>query len=180
MTSPTRPLLAHPDLVESIEGTLLNRGIPPQDVPDAVADVQLRALEASLRGKAPSELGPLRAFCNRIARDYAIDQTRRLKVQSRHHLGLCEDPDAHADEERGVQEIVERERLVRILQDQIVGGEMPEHAMHILHAEAAGVPHKTTGSELGLTHRAVECRLAEIRRRFRERLSTLGLTRSRS
>jgi len=141
----SRPLLAHPDLVTSIEGTLLNRGVSPQDLPDAEAEVQLRALEAALRGKAPSELEPLRAFCHRIARDYAIDQTRRLKVQAKHHAGLCEDPDSHSDDGSTAAELLERELLVRILEDQIVGGEMPEHAMAILQADAAGVPHKTTG-----------------------------------
>ena len=52
---------------------------------------------------------------------------------------------------------------------------MPEHAVAILEAEAEGVPHKVSGDELGLTARAVEGRLAVMRRRFRERLAELGI-----
>jgi DNA-directed RNA polymerase specialized sigma24 family protein len=171
------PLLNHPKVVRSIRSTLLKRGTSRHELRDAVAEVQRRALEATLRGKAPTELPRMRALCNRIARDYAIDETRKLQVREKYDVGLCEDPDAYVDDQDGMdrRDPVDRKRLVGILREQVRNGEMPEHAMAILEAEAEGVTHKVSGQELGLTARAVEGRLAVMRRRFRERLAELGI-----
>jgi DNA-directed RNA polymerase specialized sigma24 family protein len=177
MRMPIRPLLNHPKVVRSIRSTLLKRGTPRHELRDAVAEVQRRALEAALRGKAPTELPRMRALCNRIARDYAIDETRKQQVREKYDVGLCEDPDAHVNDQDGMdrRDPVDRRRLLGILHEQVLGGEMPEHAMAILEAEAEGVPHRVSARDLGLTERAVEGRLGVMRRRFRERLAELGI-----
>jgi DNA-directed RNA polymerase specialized sigma24 family protein len=170
-----RPLLVDSAIVESIEGTLLRRGIPGQDLEDAVAEVQRRAVHAAVRGRAPTTIPTLRALCLRIARDYAIDETRKQQVRAKYDVGLCEDPDAYANDQDDGRDPVDRRRLLGILREQIANGEMPEHAEAILVAAAEGVPRRVLADELGLTERAVEGRLLAMRRRFRVKLGELGL-----
>ncbi len=175
MGNAAHSFLVDQDLLKAVRRVLRRRGIRLQDVDDAVAVVQVKVLEAATRGPIPTELGPLLAFCKRIARDYAIDLHRKNKARAKRNVGLCEDPDDCVDETDGpaTRETLDRRRLVGVLYDQVVLGELPGHAMAILHAEAAGIPHKTTASELGLTDRAVEHRLAVIRQRYRARVADL-------
>jgi DNA-directed RNA polymerase specialized sigma24 family protein len=175
MSIPRRPLLVDPVIVESIEGTLIRRGIPGEELEDAVAEVQRRAIEAAARGQAPTEIPTLRALCNRIARDYAIDETRRQQVRAKYDVGLCEDPDAYMDERDDGRDPVDQRRLLGILREQIANGEMPEHAEAILMAEAEGVARRVVAEELGLSERTVEGRLLMMRGRFRARVEALGL-----
>jgi DNA-directed RNA polymerase specialized sigma24 family protein len=175
MSTLIRPLLAQSAIVESIEGTLIRRGIPGEALEDAVAEVQRRAIEAARRGHAPTEIPELRALCNRIARDYAIDETRRQQVRDKYDVGLCEDPDAYMDERGDGRDLVDQRRLLGILRAQIANGEMPEHAEGILVGEAEGVARRVVAAELGITERAVEGRLLAMRRRFRARLVQLAM-----
>jgi DNA-directed RNA polymerase specialized sigma24 family protein len=175
MRIPERPLLVDPAIVEPIEGTLLRRGIRAQELPDAVAEVQRRVLEAARRGQAPTTIPALRALCTRIARDYAVDETRKQQVRGKYDVGLCEDADAYVDERGDGHDPTDQRRLLGILYEQIANGEMPEHAMAILMGEADGVARRVVGEELGLSERAVEGRLGVMRRRFRERLAERGI-----
>ena len=170
-------LLVHAEVIKAIEGTLVRRGIDAQELPDAVAEVHRRALEAATRGHAPLEVAALRALCTRIARDYAIDTARCHKARSLYNLGPCEDPDEHADERTlsWGQDPVDEKRMVDILRGQITNGEMPEHAVPILEAEAEGVARGVVAEELGLTAWTVEGRLRAMRKRFRARLAELGV-----
>jgi DNA-directed RNA polymerase specialized sigma24 family protein len=179
MTKLPRPFVAHPDVVASMMTTLLRRGIPANELQDAVAEVQLRALEARTLATATVDVRGWRRVCAKIAAEYAIDESRKRASRATYHAGLSGEADGTAADQESPHEVAERQPLLGALQELVLTGELPDHALAILHAEAADAPPRVVARELGLTGRAVARKLQTIRRVLREHVEQRGLVETR-
>lgn len=171
-------LLVHRETDNAICGTLVVHGWEEQDLPDGRQEVKLRALTRFDEGyEAPETLDAMKAFCAKLARDYAVDCLRKKKFRDRYDVGLCEAPDdyspvAPSGEQR---DPVDAQRQLEEAAALFREGQMPEHGVDILEGVASGCTHKEIGDELGITDRAVEGRLRTMRKRFKKRISERGL-----
>ena len=178
MPVPVRPLMAHPEFIQSIKATLSSRGTAKQDLLDGVADVQLRILEAMRTKTVPTDLAGLRKLGNKIAADCAIDALRKRRRRSAYEDGLCEDPDAYVADahQEPRRDPVDTSRLLEILVAQLDAAPVPECAFMILDATAAGLTYRATGEAVGLSMSVVRSRLATMREEFRRRVAQRGLS----
>jgi DNA-directed RNA polymerase specialized sigma24 family protein len=177
LTSPSA-LLAHPELTRAIEGTLIQTGWPRTELPDGVAQVQMRVLEALRRKPLPVDLGEWKALACTIAKRMVIKDRQRAKKRSRYDTGLSDGADDHAPVERSpgrVADAVDLARQRRVLEGQFEAGDMPEHGEAILEGVVDGLSAKEIGAELGLTESAVKNRLARMRKLFKAKLAALGM-----
>jgi DNA-directed RNA polymerase specialized sigma24 family protein len=171
-------LLAHPEVTRAIEGTLIHHGLPPRELRDGVAQVQMRALEAVEKKAAPADLAGWKALTCTIAERMLITDRRKQARRGRYDEGLCEEPDEKTPVERSpgkVRDPVDLGRQVKALQGQFEAGELPEHAEEILDGIAAGESYKEVGASLGLTEAQVRRRLMAMRKRFKAKLASLGM-----
>ena len=170
-------LAAHPEVVRSIRLTLQSHRVHPQDMADAIADVQLEAIEAARARPLPRKLARWKALAITTAVHWALDRHRRARQRGKYDTGLCEDPDAYLSptlywEHR---DPVDTKRYLAILEELFEAGEMPELGEEILQAEADEVPHEEIAAELGLTTSVVHGRLFRMREKFYRRLAALGM-----
>jgi DNA-directed RNA polymerase specialized sigma24 family protein len=173
----TTHLVAHPDVVRYIRATLRRHGVARQDLDDAIADVQLDAIEAARGGRMPCDPAQCKALVATISARRAIDRHRETEARARYDAGLCDDPDAWAGPVRhGTQrDPVDTKRYLDVLQELFDSGQMPEHGPEILQGEADGLAHEEIAAEIGVTTTVVRARLFRMRARFRARLATLGM-----
>jgi DNA-directed RNA polymerase specialized sigma24 family protein len=176
-TLDTTPLVARADVVRYLRGALQRYGVAPQDMADAIAQVQVDAIEAARAGRMPASIEEWRALGVTIAVRWAIDRLREAEVRDKYDAGLCDDPDVYLRptlhwEER---DPVDTKRYLAILRELFDSGQMPEHGAEILWGEAEEVPHAETASELGISETAVRGRLFRMRVAFRAKLASLGL-----
>jgi RNA polymerase sigma factor (sigma-70 family) len=177
-TPSTAALLADKLVVRSIESTLRHLGVAQRNLADAVADVQLRALEATRGKPQPANADEWRALCFTIAKRMILKEREREKRRRPYHAGLCEEPDEAPPIERSpgkVTDPVDLHRQLDVLRGQLEAGEMPEQGETILVRTADGFSAKQVGQELGLTPRTVEKRLERMRTLFRAKLAAGGL-----
>ena len=176
-TPDTTFLLLHDSVVRPVVGTLKRYGVEPQDMSDAIAEVQMLALEAARRGKMPADAGEWRALCTTIAARWAIEGLRDQEVRDRYEDGLCEEADAYMKPtlEWEGRDPVDTKRYLAVLKGLFDSGQMPEGGAEILWGEAEDVPLQEIGDELGITERAVRGRLARMRAKFAARLAELGM-----
>jgi DNA-directed RNA polymerase specialized sigma24 family protein len=170
-------LLAHPEVVRSLRTTLRRYRVAPEDMADAVAEVQTESIETACRGGKPSGLGEWKALATTIAVHRAVDRLREAKVRRKYDAGLCDDADAYLRptlhwEHR---DPVDTRRYLGILKELFDSGQMPEHGQEILQGEADGVPLVEIAAELGIRASVVRGRLFRMRARFRARLAALGM-----
>jgi len=173
-----RSALVAPELVAAVEGTLLHHGIARAELPDQVAEVQLRALQATHGKPLPVDLAAWTALCCVIAERMVFKDREREQKRSRWNAGPCEAPDDHVPVARSparTRDPVDVRRQIEVLLAQIDAGEMPEHGETILFRTADGVSAREIGQELGISSRAVERRLSLMRRLFKGKLAALGL-----
>jgi DNA-directed RNA polymerase specialized sigma24 family protein len=173
----TTALLAHPDLVRSVACLLRRHRVAPEDMADAIAEVQLESLETARRREMPGSLAQWKALAKTIATHWALDRLRRARRRGKYDAGLSDDADAfprptlhweHADP-------VDTKRYLAVLKELFDTGQMPEHGAEILLGEADGVPHAEIAAEIGVSENTVDCRLFRMRRKFRARLAALGM-----
>lgn len=178
MPRSTQTMLVHADLVRSITATLRRRGIPRQDLEDAVADVQVRTLEFLRTHAAPAGILEWKKLCNKIAAQLAIDALRKKKRRAKHEVDLCEDPDAYAAGAHAERfwDPVDEARLMDVLAAQMNAAKIPAVAFVILDAEAAGTTHAEVAEELGISASAVGKRLRAMRTAFRRLVAGSGLS----
>jgi len=176
-TPDTTDLVARPEVVRYVRAMLARYGIPPQDMPDAIADVQADSIEAARAQRMPATLEQWKALAAKIAVCWAVDRLRDAEVRDKYDAGLCDDADAyllptlyweHRDP-------VDTKRYLAILKDLFDSGQMPEHGAEILWGEAEQVPHKEIAAEIGVTRNVVRNRLFRMRATFRAKLGALGL-----
>jgi len=177
---PTNPnqLLAHREVTRAIEGTLLQHGMARQELPDGVAQVQMRALGALQNKPRPADLGGWKALCCTIAERLVLKDRKRDAKRSLYHEGLSDEADEHSAIARSpgkVEDPVDLARQRKVLEGQFEAGDMPEHGDAILDAVAAGESYKDIGAELGLTEAQVRRRLARTRKLFKAKIASLGM-----
>ena len=99
-------------------------------------------------------------------------------ARARVDAGLCEDPDEYTHLEYGAcaRDPIDTRRLLDVLADLFRAGEMPEHGVEILDCVQAGMTCEEIGEELRIPATTVQGRLQRMRRKFRVRLSLLGIT----
>jgi DNA-directed RNA polymerase specialized sigma24 family protein len=176
-TPDTTHLAAHPEFVGYTRAVLRSQGVRPRAMPDAIAEVQLAAIEAARANRMPVSLAQWNALARTIAIRRAIDRRLQAKARAKYDAGLCEDPDAY---DRPTlhwehRDPVDTKRYLNVLADLFRSGQMPEHGVEILRDEADGVSHAEIAAELGLTRSVVRNRLYRMRARFRARLDELGI-----
>lgn len=175
--SDTTPLVAHPALVLSIRSTLRRYRVAPQDMADAIAEVQAESIETARTRQMPRSLAQWKALARRIAIRWALDRLRDARRRGKYDAGLCDNADAYPRptlywEHR---DPVDTQTYLAVLKELFDAGQMPEHGEEILQGEADGVPHAEIAAELGVSENTVGCRLFRMRRRFRARLAALGM-----
>ncbi len=171
--------LAHPEVAKAICGTLRATGIRKHDVEDGLQEVYVRALRFfRIKPEAvPPELANMKAFCSRVARNYALDQYRKWKRRKT-------DLEAHCD--RAEYGVVEREsaprrdpidagRQLEVLAELFREGRMPEGGIEILEGVSCGTTYGTIAEELGINEELARWRLREMRRIYRARMAKLGM-----
>jgi DNA-directed RNA polymerase specialized sigma24 family protein len=176
-TADTTYMLAERQVTRYIAGTLRRYGVDRQEMPDAIADVQVDALEAARRGPMPASMGEWKALASTIAMRQRINAFEEAKVRAKYDLGLCEDPDRYDGPtlQWEHRDPVDTKRYLVVLKELFDSGQMPEDGQEILQGEADEVPHGELAEELGVTQTIVDNRLYRMRVRFRTRLAALGM-----
>jgi DNA-directed RNA polymerase specialized sigma24 family protein len=173
----TTQLVARPEVVRYVRAMLARYGIPPQDMADAIADVQADSIEAARAQRMPATLEQWKALAAKIAVCWAVDRLREAEVRDKYDAGPCDDADAYLRptlywEHR---DPVDTKKYLAVLKDLFDSGQMPEHGAEILWGEAEEIPHEEIAAELGVTRNVVRNRLFRMRARFRAKLGALGL-----
>ena len=172
----TTPLVARPEVVRSIRATLRRYRVAPQDMGDAIAEVQAESIEAARARAMPCDLAQWKALATTVGAHWALDRLRRRRCGANTTLALRR-PDAylrptlrweHADP-------VDTKRYLAVLKGLFDAGQMPEHGEEILQGEADGVPHDEIAAEIGVSTTVVDNRLSRMRAKFRARLAALGM-----
>jgi DNA-directed RNA polymerase specialized sigma24 family protein len=171
-------LLAHPEVVAAIEGTLRNLRVRKQDLEDGVAEVQTLALEYLQGKELPGDIAGWKALCVIIARNWRVKEMEKKKARAKADAGVCAEPDEHTPLEYGApaRDPLDTQRLLEVLADLFRDGQMPEHGVDILDCVQAGMTCEEIGEELGIPATTVRGRLQRMRRKFRVRIALLGLT----
>jgi DNA-directed RNA polymerase specialized sigma24 family protein len=149
-----------------------------QELPDGVAQVQMRALGALQNKPRPVDLGGWKALSCTIAERLVLKDRKREAKRSRYHDGLSDEADDHAPIARSpgkVADPVDLARQRKVLEGQFEAGDMPEHGDAILEGVVDGLSAKEIGAELGLSESAVKNRLARMRKLFKAKLAALGM-----
>jgi DNA-directed RNA polymerase specialized sigma24 family protein len=171
------PLVAHPDVVRHIRATLRRYRVAPQNMDDAIADVQKESIEMARTREMPRSLAQWKALAATIAVHWALDRLREAKVRRKYDAGLCDDADAYLRptlrwEHR---DPVDTKRFLAILKELFDSGQMPVDGDEILQGIADEVPHAEIAAELGVTTTVIHNRLFRMRATFRARLVALGM-----
>jgi hypothetical protein len=173
----TTALAGRAEVVAVVGAVLRDFRIPSQDMPDAIADVQLRSIELARKRAMPATLQQWKALARTLAVRWALKRKRQARDRRKYDVGPCEDPDIFLSptlhwEHR---DPVDTKRYLAILEELFDSGQMPELGREILQDAADEVPAKQTAEELGLTHSVVRGRLFRMRATFAARLSGLGM-----
>jgi len=110
---------------------------------DAIADLQLDAIEAARKNRMPGRLAQRKALARTIATRRAINRRIQAKARAKYDAGLCEDPDDYHSSTLHWEhrDPVDTKRYLTILADLFRSGQIPEHGVEVLHDEADGVTH---------------------------------------
>src|SRR5580704_8786829 len=130
----TTALVARPDVVRYIRGALRRYGVSHQDMADAIADVQVEAIEAARTRRMPANRGEWRALAVTVAVRRGVDRLREEQVRGKYDAGPCDDADAYAHPtlHREQRDPVDTKRYLAILKDLFDSGQMPKDAAEIL------------------------------------------------
>ena len=174
----TSSLLASPEVVRAIRGTLVRHRVARQDLADGVAEVQLRTIAAARARRQPDDAGGWKALACTIAERMVREERRRRRKRGRYDTGLTDEADESAPlaPSPGKQ----RERLdllaqLDVLRGQIDAGEMPEQGEAILLATAEGYSNAEIGRQLGIPPTVLKKRVFRMRRFFAAKLAALGM-----
>jgi DNA-directed RNA polymerase specialized sigma24 family protein len=169
-------LLAHPDVVKACTGILRGGGIAPQDLGDAVSEVQVRVLH-SLRNKLqmmwPQTVESWKALTIRSTQTYLFDRTKKARRRGKTDAGACETPDDHAARPRRPSERdpLDQKLAMGVLAEHLAESKDAATDLEIVDRLQAGQDQAEIAAELGLTHQQVRDRVRAIRKSFRRRLA---------
>jgi DNA-directed RNA polymerase specialized sigma24 family protein len=164
----------------AVRGALRQGGWWGDSLADGLAEVRVRALESIRRGgrrPAPTAVGPMKAFCAKIAHDYGIDGLRKRDTDAQYCTGLCEDPDSYAPllPSSEARDPVDAGRQLEVAAHLFRQGRMPEHGVDILEGIASECSYREVAEDLGIPVGAVEGRLRTMRRLFQRAIEERGL-----
>jgi DNA-directed RNA polymerase specialized sigma24 family protein len=167
----TTALINRAEVVAVIGAVLRGYRIPSQDMPDAIADVQLRAIALARKRAMPATLQQWKALARTLAVRWALKRKRQARHRRKYNVGPCEDADVFLSptlhwEHR---DPVDTKRYLAILKELFDSGQMPELGQEILQDAADEVPAKQTAEEIGISEPAVRKRLFRMRAKFRAR-----------
>ena len=160
----------------AIQNALLSQGIRKPDLPDAVQDVYVKALQSFQTTPPPTEVERMAALCAEIARNYAIDLFRSAGRKHRDLVGRC-DPDEFTPLEYGAaqRDPIDARRQLEVLVELFEEGCMPEHGVDILDGVATHTSYEELAVELGIPADLARWRMREMKRIFRARLAKRGM-----
>jgi DNA-directed RNA polymerase specialized sigma24 family protein len=173
----TTPMAGRAEVVATIQFTLRVHRVPSQEMPDAVADVQMRSIALARRGAMPGTLQQWKALARSVATRWAQNRRRQARDRRKYNTGLCEDPDVYMSptlhwEHR---DPVDTKSYLTILKELFDAGQMPEQGQDILQDAADEVPAGDTAQEIGISEPAVRKRLFRMRAKFNARLAAIGM-----
>jgi hypothetical protein len=170
------------------ESVLECHGIPEEDLPDSLADVTVRMIEAIENGAdVPRTVGGWQKLAARTAARYAREEHGRPPVGLARHVdfGADEDGDDDGDDEgEPLDDLVHamldapatpaRTRSqIAVLLGMLEHGEMPPLGREILAALGDGKKVPAIARALGITPDDVRARLRRMRFRFFRRLAAV-------
>jgi DNA-directed RNA polymerase specialized sigma24 family protein len=172
-------LLVHPEVANTICGTLWATGIRKHDVQDGLQEVYVRALRF-FRAKpaaAPTELANMKSFCAHVARNYALDQYRKWKRRKTDLEAPCDRAEYGVVERPSVsrRDPVDAGKQLEVLAELFREGRMPEHGVDILEGVACGCTFKQVAETVGINEELAKWRMREMKRIYRSRMAKLGL-----
>jgi DNA-directed RNA polymerase specialized sigma24 family protein len=173
----TTALVASTEVVDAVRAVLHRHGINPQDMADAIAEVQTRAIETSRTRGMPRTVAQWKALSVTIAAHWARDRLREDKARAVYDVGLCDEADSYQRPtfRREEEDLVDTKVYLAALEDLFEGGLMPERGAEILWAEAEEISHKEIAREIGVSTTVVDNRLSRMRAKFRAKIAALGL-----
>jgi DNA-directed RNA polymerase specialized sigma24 family protein len=175
--APTQRLLADPEVVATICRALRAKGIRKKNVEDGLQEVYVRALRVFRVKPGPTELEHMKAFCARVAINYAFDQARKAKRRKEDLAALCDIEEYGGIDRESVarRDPVDARRQLEVLAELFREGRMPEHGIDILEGVAFKCSYRKIGEDIGLSPDVVEWRMREMRRIYRQRMAKLGI-----
>ena len=170
-------LMFHSDVTRATTGYLCKHGTLREELYDALAEVQTRALEALEGRSPPKDVDGWQKLLITIARNYLVDRNKGARVAAKHVPATCEDPDAYpapvpSGERR---DPVDQRRQLQVLHGHVRAGRDAGDGEEILDAVADGVKVPAIGRELGLPAKEVRARLRVMRRKYFRRLAGMGM-----
>ena len=174
-------ILVHPRLIAAITAVLRFHGFKKDGLPDGIAEVQTRTLEWARSNPLPTEIDSGCKLVTTIAINWCIDEDRKKDVrkdfESKHHVGLCSDPDMHGplEEDPDREDPVDLQRKLEVFLQEVRAARMPPNAEQVAIGLAEGKSQEEIASELGVTEGSVHRTTANLRKRFSARLAALGL-----
>jgi RNA polymerase sigma factor (sigma-70 family) len=178
---PIKRWLPHPENARAICGALFAKGMPFEEMEDAMQDVLLKALTAFRKTKsAPTNLQEMKNYCAAIAKNHTKNTLRNAARREKlGHVGTCErDADEYTPLEYGApvrRDPVDAGKQLEVAAQLFREGRMPERGVEILEAVADGCSHEEIALELCITADTVEGRLRMMRDRYRTRMAKLGM-----
>ena len=173
-----RNLVSHPDVVRAIEGTLRAQYVPRRELPDSVAEVQVRMLHAVRDKPAPETVPEWKALGRTIAERMIITAKQRAKKRRRWNEGPCDKPDDAMPIQRSPgrrRDPVDMGRQIEAIRGLYEAGKMPKDGDLILFRAADGFTAPEIAEELKVSVGTVEKRLFRIRKLAKAKLGSLGL-----
>ena len=165
--------LLHRETDNAICGTLVVHGWEEQDLQDGLQEVRLRTIRRFAQGTPPpGTLDEMKAFCAKIARDYAVDCLRKKKFRDRYDVGLCEFPDDYSPLSPAFEERdpVDASRQLDIVKQLFAEAVMPDNGWEILLDVASEATYPEIAEDLELTVDTVRGRMRKMRKLFKARL----------
>ena len=177
-------LLTHDRVIAATITALKSCGVRKKaEWPDAIAEVQVRALEwARARNQAlPTDPEQVAKLCTTIAINWRIDETRKKEVRKEHQPKLGERPDKRrngrfmSEPDRDLEDPVDVKRKLEVFLQEVRDANMPLHSEEIAVALAEGKTQEEIAQGLGVSENVVRYGASELRKRFRLKLAALGL-----
>ncbi|MGH7944143.1 MAG: RNA polymerase sigma factor [Opitutaceae bacterium] len=140
-----------------------------RDLDDVVQESYLRIWKARTR----EPINSVKAFLFRVARNIALDRTRRHRTSPLGNVGNL-DASCVMDDRPGVIEIVSEGEKERLLSDALSALPPRAHELIIL-CKLNGLSHRAAAEKLGISERTVDEHLLRGTKRLGEELRKRGL-----
>ena len=162
-----RALVSHPDVVRAIQGALRAQYVRSHELPDSIAEVQVRVLHALRDKPAPATVPEWKALARTIAERMVVKARQKEKKRRRWNEGPCDKPDDFMPVQRSPgrrRDPVDMSRQIEAIRGLHEAGVMPKDGDLILFRAADGFTAPEIAEELKVSVGTVEKRLFRIRK----------------